>query len=111
MKDIILSPINLNDLVEQTARRTAELLSSKNSQTISEKEPKENFLTITEAASFLKISIHTIYSKVSRKEIPSMKRNGRLYFSSKDLTEYLKSGRKLTNDEVDAAADKYLAKK
>ena len=74
-------------------------------------EAKESFLSIEEAASFLKISIHTIYSKVSRKEIPSMKRNGRLYFSSKDLTEYLKSGRKLTNDEVDAAADKYLAKK
>lgn len=111
MKDIILSPINLNDLVEQTARRTAELLSSKNSQTISEKEPKENFLTITEAASFLKISVNTIYSKVSRKELPSMKKNGRLYFSNLDLVNYLKSGRKLTNDEVDAAAENYLSKK
>lgn len=111
MKDIILSPINLNDLVEQTARRTAELLSSKNSQTISEKEPKENFLTIQEAASFLKISVNTIYSKVSRKELPYMKKNGRLYFSNLDLVNYLKSGRKLTNDEVDAAAENYLSKK
>lgn len=74
-------------------------------------ESKENFLTITEAASFLKISVNTIYSKVSRKELPSMKKNGRLYFSNLDLVNYLKSGRKLTNDEVDAAAENYLSKK
>lgn len=110
MKDVIFSQINANELIEQIAQRTAEIISShKNNNSTT--EAKESFLSIEEAASFLKISIHTIYSKVSRKEIPSMKRNGRLYFSSKDLTEYLKSGRKLTNDEVDAAADKYLAKK
>lgn len=110
MKDVIFSQINANELIEQIAQRTAEIISShKNNNSTT--EVKESFLSIEEAASFLKISIHTIYSKVSRKEIPSMKRNGRLYFSSKDLTEYIKSGRKLTNDEVDAAADKYLAKK
>lgn len=110
MKDVIFSQINASELIEQIAQRTAEIISSKKNDN-STTEEKESFLSIEEAASFLKISIHTIYSKVSRKEIPSMKRNGRLYFSSKDLTEYLKSGRKLTNDDVDAAADKYLAKK
>ena len=110
MNDVISIQINTSELIEQIAQRTAEIISSKKNDN-STTEAKESFLSVEEAASFLKISIHTIYSKVSRKEIPSMKRNGRLYFSSKDLTEYLKSGRKLTNDEVDAAADKYLAKK
>lgn len=109
MTDIVLSSISIKDLVEQTARRTAEILSQNSDNTIS--ESKENFLTIEEAATFLKISIHTIYSKVSKKELPSMKRNGRLYFSNLDLVNYLKSGRKLTNDEVDASAENYLSRK
>lgn len=109
MTDIVLSSISIKDLVEQTARRTAEILSQNSDNTIS--ESKENFLTIEEAATFLKISIHTIYSKVSKKELPSMKRNGRLYFSNLDLVNYLKSGRKLTNDEIDASAENYLSRK
>ena len=53
----------------------------------------ENFLTVNEAARFLSLSKFTIYSKVSKGEIPFMKRSKRLYFSKIALIEYIKVGK------------------
>lgn len=73
------------------------------------------FLTIQEASQFLMLSIPTIYSKVSRKELPHYKRGKRLYFRKTDLIDFLKSGRVLTADEAQAQAqaqaDEFLSKK
>lgn len=71
----------------------------------------EQLLTIQEAADFLKLTVSTIYSKVSRGELPVMKRSKRLYFSHTELMQYLKEGRKKTNTEIAAEADNYLGKK
>ena len=67
-------------------------------------EPKEQFLSIEEAAEFINLTVPTIYSKVSRRTIPYMKRGKRLYFSTKDLTNWLKSSRVKTYDEISAKA-------
>ena len=37
-----------------------------------------------------------------------MKRSKRLYFSSSELMEYLKEGRKKSKAEIEAAAEDYL---
>lgn len=74
------------------------------------KNSKE-LLTVQEAANFLDLSVATIYTKVSRSELPCMKRSKRLYFSRIELMEYLKAGRKLTNAEIEANADEFLTKK
>jgi excisionase family DNA binding protein len=42
----------------------------------------EKLLTVQEAAEFLNLSVPTIYLKVSKGEIPFMKRSKRLYFSN-----------------------------
>jgi excisionase family DNA binding protein len=60
----------------------------------------DDLLTIDEASKFLHLSKATLYSKVSKGELPYMKRSKRLYFSKAELTEYLKKGRIKTNDEV-----------
>ncbi len=73
--------------------------------------PAEKLLTVQEAAKFLNLSVPTIYSKVSKGELPVMKRSKRLYFSNIELMEYLKSGRKKTNSEITAEANNYLSKK
>lgn len=83
-----------------------ELLISKEQHT----EQPEQFLTIQQAAAFLNLSVATMYSKVSRSQIPSMKRGKRLYFSLKELTEYLRNGKKKTTAEIEAEADLYLSK-
>jgi excisionase family DNA binding protein len=61
---------------------------------------QEELLNITQAAKFLNLSVPTIYSKVCRKEIPVNKRGKRLYFYASELTEWVKSGRKKTADEI-----------
>lgn len=68
----------------------------------------DKLLSIQETATFLNLSIPTIYSKVSKGELPVMKRSKRLYFSRIELTEYLKKGRKKTNSEIEAEAELYL---
>ncbi|MBZ9650622.1 helix-turn-helix domain-containing protein [Psychroflexus montanilacus] len=73
-------------------------------------EQVEKLMSIKDASSFLNLSVPTIYSKVSRNEIPYMKRGKRLYFSNKDLINYLKEGRNKTQEEIQHEADAYLCK-
>lgn len=68
----------------------------------------EQFLTIQEAAEFLSLTVPTMYSKVSKGELPVMKRSKRLYFSRTELLEYLKDGRKKSNAEIEQEAKAYL---
>lgn len=68
----------------------------------------EQLLTIAEAAEFLSLTVPTMYSKVSKNEIPVMKRSKRLYFSRTELLEYLKQGRKKSNAEIQQEAEAYL---
>ncbi|MBX2960844.1 MAG: helix-turn-helix domain-containing protein [Flavobacteriales bacterium] len=69
----------------------------------------EKLLSIQEAAEFLNLTVPTIYSKVSKGELPVMKRSKRLYFSSVQLMEYIKEGRKKSNAEIEAEAEAYLS--
>ena len=71
----------------------------------------EQLLTIQEAAEFLSLTVPTMYSKVSKGELPVMKRSKRLYFSRTELLEYLKDGRKKSNAEIEAEDKAYLKKK
>lgn len=68
----------------------------------------EQLLTIQEAAEFLSLTVPTMYSKVSKGELPVMKRSKRLYFSRTELLEYLKDGRKKSNAEIEQEAKAYL---
>ena len=72
-------------------------------------EQPEQLLTIQEAAQFLNLTVPTIYSKVSKGELPVMKRSKRLYFSSTELMAYLKEGRKKSNAEIEQEAEAYLS--
>lgn len=69
----------------------------------------EQLLSVQEAANFLNLTVPTIYSKVSKGELPVMKRSKRLYFSSLDLREYVKAGLKKSNVKIEAEAEAYLA--
>ena len=71
----------------------------------------EKLLTVQEAAQFLKLTVPTIYSKVSKGELPVMKRGKRLYFSNTELMEYIKEGRKKSNAEIELEAEAYLSHK
>ena len=71
----------------------------------------DKLLTIQQAAELLNLTVPTIYGKVSKGELPHMKRSKRLYFSTLELMAYLKAGKKKTYAETALEADEYLANK
>jgi excisionase family DNA binding protein len=70
---------------------------------------QSDLLTIKGAAKFLNLSVPTLYGKVSRREIPFMKRGKRLYFSREELTSYIKSGKVLSDREIEEQTDNFLS--
>jgi excisionase family DNA binding protein len=110
MQNLVLSPIDPEKLILSISERvTRGILQALNEQNAPCDTP-EQLLTIQEAASYLNLSIPTVYSKVSRNELPVMKRGKRLYFSKLELLEYLKGGRKKSVAEIEAEADALLSK-
>lgn len=93
MYNFVLSPIDPEILINSISERvTANILKAvRNEQTPTDQQKR--FLTIQEAAEFLHLTVPTIYSKVSKGELPVMKRGKRLYFSRIDLMEYVNTGR------------------
>ena len=59
-----------------------------------------DLMTIGQAAEFINLSVPTLYTKVSRREIPVNKRGKRLYFSRDELSAWIKSGRKTILEET-----------
>jgi excisionase family DNA binding protein len=55
-------------------------------------EQKNDLITITEAAKFLNCSIPTIYAKTSKRAIPFHKQGKRVYFSRRELEQWVKEG-------------------
>ncbi len=68
-------------------------------------------LTVAQSAEFLSLKVATIYSLISRREIPHFKKGKRVYFFKQELIDYLKEGRKKTNTELEAEATIYVANK
>ena len=109
MHNLVLSPIDPEKLISDISERvTANILKAVQSNNPTTKQP-EKLLSVREAAQFLRLSTATIYSKCSRKELPFMKRSKRLYFSSTELLDYLKEGRKKSNSEIEKEAEAYLS--
>lgn len=78
-------------------------------QTVKPTDQPEQLLTIQQAAEFLSLSVPTMYSKVSKGELPVMKQSKRLYFSRTELMQYLKDGRKKSNADIEQEAKAYLS--
>lgn len=71
----------------------------------------DELLTVHQAAEFLSLSAPTLYSLISKGEVPVMKRSKRCYFLKQDLINYLKEGRKKSPAEITAEANQYLNQK
>ncbi len=89
---------DLPNLLAENNRRLAAieaLLLTKQPQ-----QPPSEFIDITEASRVLNLTVPSIYSMVSRGQLPSSKRGKKLYFSREELSAYVRAGRRLTNEEI-----------
>jgi predicted DNA-binding transcriptional regulator AlpA len=69
---------------------------------------QDEIMPVIRTAKFLDLAVPTVYSKVCRKELPVHKRGKRLYFYRSELTEWIRSGRKKTADEIKEEALQHL---
>lgn len=84
---------------------------SKSEQSNRNLDNQGEFFNIQEASEFLTLKVPTLYQKVSRREIPFLKRSKRLYFKREDLIEYLEKGRVKSVSEIQEEADNLFKKR
>jgi excisionase family DNA binding protein len=71
----------------------------------------ERLLTIDEIAELLHLTKPTIYSKVSKNELPGVCKQGkRLYFDRQIIIDWIKQGRKKSNAEIKQSINKQSIK-
>ena len=63
-------------------------------------DEKDEINGIELAVEITKLSKSTIYSLVSKRQIPHSKKGKRLYFSRTDLLEWIKNGKRKTKSEL-----------
>ena len=108
MHNVVLSPIDPETLISSISERvTANILKAVRNEQPTTDQPEQP-LIIDEVATLLHLTKPTVYSKVSKGELPVMKRGKRLYFSRTELLEYVKAGRKKSNAEIEQEAKAYL---
>ena len=102
MQEFILSPLPLKELETLVLNQVRKALAEVNT---AKSDPlKDELLTIESAAEMLSVSVPTVYGYVHQRNIPYMKRRGRLYFSKLELLAWVKSTRRSTIDEIKADA-------
>jgi len=109
MENLVFTQLSIPE-IRQLFRQELQTFFENHPPTTSPVETDE-LLTIQQAADFLKLSVPTIYSLVSRSAIPVNKRSKRLYFSKKELTDWIKAGRKKTTIEIQAEAQSFVGSK
>ena len=71
----------------------------------------EEYLSLSEAASFLKISVSKMQKMSASRLIPLYKpSNGKVYFLKDDLLMYISAGRKSSKEEIEETAISDLIK-
>jgi excisionase family DNA binding protein len=80
------------------------LLLTRNNQQLPE---EDRILTISEAAELLHLTVPSVYRLVRQQEIPVSKRSKRLYFSKKELTAWIQTGRRRTTAEIRSESENF----
>ena len=96
----------LSNLIQSSVRKD---LKETPPQTVEPTNQPEQLLTIDEVATLLHLTKPTVYSKVSKNELPGVCKQGkRLYFDRQTIIDWIKQGRKKSNAEIEQEAKAYL---
>lgn len=100
--------INPFETIEERLNKIEGLILDIKKQPTTQKTETDQLLTIKQASAFLNLSKNTLYGYVQRATIPVSKKGKRLYFSKRELTDWIKEGRKKTIKELSQEADHFL---
>ena len=72
--------------------------------------PEIDFIGAQEACEILKISLATLYSKVSLREVPYYKKGNRLHFSKTELLHWIREGKRKSLSELNEQGNSIIKK-
>jgi len=75
------------------------------------KSPISEYFDALGTAAFLGVSLKTLQNYCYTKQIPHIKRGGKLYFRKSDLEQWLSQGYKKTNDDIVNSVNSNLSKR
>jgi excisionase family DNA binding protein len=100
---INLSEVKLRDIIREEMQSFVNAVLEQQNRI----EAEDTLFDVSGVAKYMNLSTATIYSKVSRGELPCMKKGKQLYFSKKAITEYIHSGNKNTNTQTPCSDQQY----
>jgi excisionase family DNA binding protein len=71
---------------------------------VSNNSPQAELLNVEQAAQLMGVAVQTVYGYVTRREIPHIKRKKRLLFDRVELMAWVREGKRLTADDMQAEA-------
>jgi excisionase family DNA binding protein len=74
-------------------------------------EDSDEIMNVEQAARYLDLEVPTVYSKVSRRELPFNKPGRHLYFIKSELFQWIQSGRTKTKTETLQYVDEKLSQR
>ena len=83
---------------------------SDNQQPTKELTDVNPFMGFDKACEFLDVAPRTLKGYIAAEIIPNMKKEGKVYFDREELTQWLRSGKRKTKDEIAGEASNYLHK-
>ncbi len=75
------------------------------------KSPISEYFDTPGTAAFLGMSVKTLQNYCYTKQIPHIKRGGKLYFRKADLEQWLSKGYRKTNDDVIDRVNAHLSQR
>jgi len=109
MENVVFTQLSVSEIRQLFREELQACFAGINS--LNSKTPEDELLTINETAKFLSLSVPTIYSLVSKSQLPVNKKGKRLYFSKTELMAWIRTGRKKTLAEEQAQANSFINRK
>lgn len=111
MENVVFTQLSVTEIRKLLREELEGYFSTTNYLQHNDQPEPDSLLSIQQAADFLHLSVPTLYGKVHNRELPFSKRGKRLYFSKSELTEWVKSGQRKTQSELDAEARDFVNRK
>lgn len=109
MENVVFTQLSISEF-RQLLRQEVAICLASHLQTYPNSPTYSNsLLTIAEAAKLVKLSKSTLYTLCSKGVIPYIKKRKRLYFSEKELLDWLNEGSQKTNAEIQQDVNSYIA--
>ncbi|MCK3686161.1 helix-turn-helix domain-containing protein [Maribellus sp. YY47] len=112
MELILSTPEDLKEIVKVALAefKNQEQQQLEKTHQIPQVQPLQELITVDELAELLHLSKPTVYSNYSKGLIPGgCKQGKRVLFDKQIILDWVRSGRKLSNAEIEAEAENFLA--